>query len=123
MIICIESNGAGIRIVPLLNNSTCDIITPFMSSVTATANYTLEVPTLRDFPDIEQYVDNLDFIGHFIFMSGRIRMSWNAWISKYIYWEPLKLSDSKDKPLLARMRHFSGFVCHNRGRHFDRKRR
>ena len=113
----------GIRLVPFPMDYSTVIEHAYSSSVTATTNFTLEVPTLRE-PEYEPDTDKYPvFSTHLIALSGKIKMIWSRWHGRYLHWAPIALECPKDKPVLDRMRHFSGFVCHNRGRHWDRKRR
>jgi hypothetical protein len=89
MIIYFEKSGTGIRIAPRPSSSTTDLENIiYASSVTVTTSYRLETPMLLE-PEYDRTLDKeYDFIGHFISVSGKIKMSWNAWINKYTYWEP-----------------------------------
>lgn len=62
-------------------------------------------------------------IGYFIFRGGRIVMTWNAWWSRYVFWQAPELIVKVKKAMFVWLRWFAGAPPHNRGRHWDRKRR
>jgi len=63
--------------------------------------------------------------GDYIFFGGRIVSVWNNWWGKWVVWYPaiIKKTNNHLTIINNKLRWFAGFVDHNRGRHFDRKRR
>lgn len=124
MIIYFEKSSTGISIIPNPHDNSATLIDDayYSSSATCTINHLdMYEPVEPEFTD--GYSPMVLFPSEFIAFSGKIKQVWNSWYSRYMIWEPASLSFNKQNPIIKRLKHFSGFVCRNRGRQWDRKRR